>query len=32
MRDQGRLTDWDDEKGFGFVTPENGGLRAFVHR
>ena len=31
MRDQGRLTDWNDEKGFGFVTPDNGGLRAFVH-
>jgi uncharacterized membrane protein YsdA (DUF1294 family)/cold shock CspA family protein len=31
MRDQGRLTDWNDKKGFGFVTPDNGGLRAFVH-
>jgi uncharacterized membrane protein YsdA (DUF1294 family)/cold shock CspA family protein len=31
MRDQGRLTNWDDNKGFGFVTPDNGGLRAFVH-
>lgn len=31
MRDQGRLTDWDDKKGFGFVTPDKGGLRAFVH-
>lgn len=31
MRDQGRLTEWNDEKGFGFVTPDKGGLRAFVH-
>jgi uncharacterized membrane protein YsdA (DUF1294 family)/cold shock CspA family protein len=31
MRDQGRLTNWDDRKGFGFVTPDQGGLRAFVH-
>jgi hypothetical protein len=21
MRDQGRLTSWNDDKGFGFVTP-----------
>ena len=31
MRDQGRISDWNDEKGFGFVTADEGGLRAFVH-
>ena len=31
MRYQGRITDWKDEKGFGFVTPNGGGARVFVH-
>jgi uncharacterized membrane protein YsdA (DUF1294 family)/cold shock CspA family protein len=31
MRYQGRLTSWNDDKGYGFVTPNGGGDRAFVH-
>lgn len=31
MRDQGPLTSWHDEKGYGFIEPEDGGPRAFVH-
>lgn len=31
MRYVGRVTDWNDEKGYGFVTPNGGGDRAFVH-
>jgi len=31
MRYVGRITDWNDEKGYGFVAPNGGGDRAFVH-
>ena len=31
MRYLGRITDWNDAKGFGFVQPNGGGDRAFVH-
>jgi len=31
MRLAGRITDWNDERGFGFVVPNGGGDRAFVH-
>jgi len=31
VRYQGKITDWKDEKGFGFVTPNAGGPRVFIH-
>jgi len=31
MRLQGKIDNWDDDKGFGFVEPNGGGERAFVH-
>lgn len=31
MRYQGKIAGWKDEQGFGFVTPNGGGERAFVH-
>jgi uncharacterized membrane protein YsdA (DUF1294 family)/cold shock CspA family protein len=31
LRFQGKLTDWNDDKGFGFVEPNGGGIRSFVH-
>lgn len=30
-RQQGVLVDWNDERGFGFITPSAGGSRVFVH-
>lgn len=31
MRLQGKVINWNDDKGFGFVEPNGGGTRAFVH-
>lgn len=31
MRYQGRLIEWNDERGFGFVMPVEGGSKVFVH-
>jgi uncharacterized membrane protein YsdA (DUF1294 family)/cold shock CspA family protein len=31
MRQQGKLSEWDDARGFGFVQPNGGGERCFVH-
>jgi uncharacterized membrane protein YsdA (DUF1294 family)/cold shock CspA family protein len=28
---QGKISTWNDEKGFGFITPLSGGERIFVH-
>ena len=31
MRIEGRLTKWNDDRGFGFITPTSGGPEVFVH-
>jgi uncharacterized membrane protein YsdA (DUF1294 family)/cold shock CspA family protein len=31
MRTKGKMTNWNDDKGFGFVTPRSGGNQVFVH-
>lgn len=31
MRYQGKITNWNDDKGYGFVEPNGGGDKSFVH-
>lgn len=31
MRYQGKITDWKDDRGFGFIVPNGGGAKVFVH-
>jgi len=31
LKYKGKLTNWNDKKGFGFVSPNNGGSSSFVH-
>lgn len=31
MRVKGKITSWNDEKGFGFIIPNGGGKQIFVH-
>lgn len=31
MRTKGRIASWNDEKGYGFIQPQSGGGRVFVH-
>ena len=31
MRTKGKITSWNDAKGFGHITPASGGKRVFIH-
>ncbi len=28
---KGKITSWNDEKGFGFIRPSGGGKQVFIH-
>ncbi len=31
MRSKGKITSWNEDKGYGFITPLAGGKRVFIH-
>jgi len=31
MRTKGKITSWNDDKGYGFITPLSGGKQIFIH-
>jgi cold shock CspA family protein len=31
MRHAGKITKWNDDRGFGFIIPNGGGQQVFVH-
>ena len=31
MRVEGRIVQWDDAKGYGFIAPSDGGPKRFAH-
>lgn len=31
MTSEGRIASWNDPKGYGFITPNDGGKRVFIH-